>query len=97
MSEAVLMCGGPADGRWVVVEDSSKDWECVTMDRIQWAPNPIDTVIPEQVRTRYRIYKEEIFYEALWVGVPVGTPDDRRAIMRTVLQRDVAQHLGAYR
>jgi hypothetical protein len=96
MSKDVLMCGGPADGRWVVVDNPSRDWTCVTPD---WTGS-VDPAVPVADGTtthRYVIYREVIFGQILWVGVLYQEVDHRRPMMRTVLQRDVAQHLGAYR
>lgn len=97
MSNTILLCGGPGNGRWVVVQDPNKDYEILSQGRINWKPSVADTVIPQPVRTKYRIFREEIFGHGLWVGIPVDEPDHRRVIMQAVLQRDVAQYLGAFR
>ena len=81
----------------MTVEDTSKDWEVVTMPRIVWASSPADTEIPVPKRVRYRIMPLVILGYDLWVGVAVDELYDDRAIMKTVLNRDVAAHLGAYR
>lgn len=96
-SRTVLMCGGPADGRWVTVESPGRDWECSTLPRVQWTPEVIDTNVPEPHRTLYRIMPLAILGHQMWVGVALDDAYDDRAIMKAVLNRDVAAHLGAYR
>jgi hypothetical protein len=84
----VLMCGGPADGRWVAVQDASRDWECVTVDADGTTTH------------RYSIVPIMIVSRKMYVGVVVDAAylsNDDGAILRAVLQRDVAQYLGAYR
>lgn len=95
MSNTILLCGGPADGQWRVVQDPSKDFEIMTQGRINWQPDPAETEIPGVVKTTYRIFRETIFGMGLWVAVPRDEDRPRLVIMRTVLQRDVAQHLEA--
>ncbi len=96
MSKTVLMCGGPADGWWVVVDDPSRDWEVQSLPKIQWAGDP--TTVSEPRRYRYKIYSQPLLGETMWVGVALSEDiDPMRVIMRAILQRDVAQHLGAYR
>ena len=95
MSKIVLMCGGPADGRWVIVEDV-RDWYCIIPSRIL-VHDPLDPVSTMPERVRYRIQPTMILGHELWVGVAVDEAYDDRAIMKAILQRDVAERLGAYR
>lgn len=98
MSKTVLMCSGPADGRWVTVEDHVHAWE-IAVPVWTGSLRPEDPLASGFTSHRYQIYREDLFGGTLWVGVPVDElyDGDRRVIMRAVLQRDVAQHLGAYR
>lgn len=98
-ARTVLMCGGPADGRWVVVEHGARDWDAVRMPRGQerWIPGPIDPQGPMPERVRYRIQPIMILGHELWIGVAIDEAYDDRAVIRAILQRDVAAHLGAYR
>lgn len=99
MTKTVLMCGGPADGRWVAVEDHTRDWECVTAD---WtgSDDPSVPVADGFTTHRYNIVPIQVLSRKLWVGVIVDAAylaNDDRAILKAVLQRDVADHLGAFR
>jgi hypothetical protein len=100
MSKGVLMCGGPANGRWVTVEDQTQTWEISVPD---WTEST-DPTVPLAAtfhREKYNIVPVVILSRRMWVGVFV---DDRylagggdEVILKAVLQRDVAEHLGAYR
>lgn len=101
-SKTVLLCGGPADGRWVTVPNDQRSWNVATLPsapRVAVVPEP-DLSIPVPVVTTYRIFEENFVGRTLWVGVPTEAlhgMDWTVVVMKTVLQRDVAQHLGAYR
>jgi hypothetical protein len=97
-SKTVLLCGGPADGRWVVVPGDSREWNVVEIDH----PGPVRVAdpleIPDPVLHTYRLYQEHLFTGTLWIGIRVTDARDyANVVMKAVLQRDVAAHLGAYR
>ena len=96
-SRTVLMCGGPADGRWVAVEGDTRDWNCLVSKPVRWTPGLEDTDIPLPKQVCYRIMPLSILGHDMWVGVAVDEAYDDRSIMKAVLNRDVAAHLGAYR
>lgn len=95
----VLMCGGPADGRWVDVQPVTREWECVTAN---WTGST-DPAVPAAdsfTTHRYSIVPIVIVSRKMYVGCYVDRAymaNDDSVILRTVLQRDVAEHLGAYR
>jgi hypothetical protein len=93
------MCGGPADGRWVVVQDGTRDWECLTAN---WtgSTDPAVPAADSMTSHRYSIVPVHLMGRKMYAGVIVDAAylsNDDSAILRTLLQRDVAQHLGAYR
>lgn len=97
----ILMCGGPADGRWVAVEPLA-----TYQDVIKPGHPPVQVVSTEQAlsqvqadleRVRYHIVPVKILTHDLWVGVCEDEAYDDRAVLRAILQRDVADRLGAYR
>ena len=94
MDRQVLLCGGPADGRWTVVPDHQVIVEVLKSAEIWWTPDPD---VPDITKVRYWIDSCMILGHTLWVGVPDDEPVGWPVVMRTVLQRDVARHLGAYR
>jgi hypothetical protein len=51
----------------------------------------------ELTRVRYRITSVPVAGHELWIGVCEAEAYDDRAVLRAILQRDVAQYLGAYR
>lgn len=94
-SKTVLMCGGPADGRWVVVEGRTETQRVMTLPRLDFsAPPEAETAL---TYVDYRIMPLSLLGHQMWIGVAVDEAYDDRAIMKAVLQRDVAAHLGAYR
>lgn len=99
MSKTVIMCGGPADGRWVVVPGGDRDWYAIKPFRIDLGSihDPVEPLGPVPERVRYNIRPIMILGHELWIGVAVDEAYDDRAVMRAIIQRDVAAHLGAYR
>lgn len=96
-ARTVLMCGGPADGRWVVVEHGARRWEVITpSEPVRLNQGPSDSVTTAN-RVQYYLRPIMILGHELWVGVAVDEAYDDRAVIRAILQRDVAAHLGAYR
>ena len=94
----VLMCGGPADGRWVTFEPDVRDWYVYETSHMRVTVGvPVDPEGPLPRKIRYRIQPCMILGHELWVGVAVDEAYDDLAVMKAILQRDVAQHLGAYR
>lgn len=91
MSKKILMCGGPAHGCWRVVEDGV--WDI----RILAPASPL-TADPEYAgqEVAYRVQVIPLFGHDLWLGIAIDEAYDNRSVMRAVLQRDVAQALGAY-
>lgn len=97
-TNAVLLCGGPADGQWRVIEGNTL--EIFVQEPVRWATSVLDTVIPEPRRIEYRVVPVQVLSRRLLVGVVVDAAylaGDDSAILKAVLQRDVAQHLGASR
>lgn len=100
------MCGGPADGRWVAVPPGATYQDVMKPGR-----PPVRVVSQEQAldegilgdvmadleRVRYRIVPVKVVGHELWIGVCEDEAYDDRAVLRAILQRDVADRLGAYR
>lgn len=96
MSKAkmVLMVGGPADGRWmvadgpmvIVAEPASLDWSATIVDIKQ---------------IQYRVMPVSMFGFGLNIAVAErefsSSQEQNKAILRALLQRDVAEAMGATR
>lgn len=91
------MCGGPAHGTWRVLEPWEKTVDVLAPVQIRWTPEPVDPNSPALKRITYRIMPLVILGHELFVGVATDEAYDDCAILKAVLQRDVAQHLGVYR
>jgi hypothetical protein len=103
-TRTVLMCGGPADGRWVTVPPG-----VTYQDVLKPGHPPVRMISQEEAldrgldiqetlaRVRYRIMPVPLMGHELWVGVCEDEAYDDRAVLRAIFQRDVAAHLGAYR
>jgi hypothetical protein len=91
-AKTVLMVGGPADGRWmvadgpmvIVVEPMSLDWSTTTVDIKQ---------------VQYFVMPIAMFGFSLNVAVAErdfsSSQEQNKAILRALLQRDVAEAMGA--
>lgn len=98
MSRTVLMCGGPADGTWMVQPEGAREIRVVVRKPVRVVPQEeilAEGPLPEMVL--YRVMPCMILGHELWVAVAVEEAYDDRAVMRAVLQRDVATQLGAFR
>lgn len=95
----ILMCGGPADGRWIAVPPGQH-----TVDVAKPVPvravsrkDIMADVVADLERVRYHVVPVQVVGHELWVGVCEDGAYDDRDVLRALLQRDVAAHLGAYR
>lgn len=97
-ARTVLMCGGPADGTWMVQPHMEREIRVIVRKPVRVvSPEELaaESILPEMVL--YRVMPVAILGHDLWVAVAVEQAYDDRAVLRAILQRDVAQHLGAYR
>lgn len=93
MSKTILMCGGPAHGCWRVVEDGVWDIRVLVPAKLSFRDTDPEYAGQE---VTYRVQVIPLFGHDLWLGIAVDEAYDNRSVMRAVLQRDVAQALGAY-
>ncbi len=94
----VLMCGGPADGTWMVQPFQEREIRVIVRKPVRVVSQEealAEGVLPEMVL--YRVMPCMILGHELWVAVAVEEAYDDRVIMKAVLNRDVATQLGAYR
>lgn len=98
----VLLCGEFMDGQWVDVRADTYTFRAAkpqTLDLNQWieSSDVLDVPMPEVVEYRLEPLPIRIRTAGgeLWVGVAGYGPQADEAIMRAILQRDVAlQILG---
>lgn len=98
--KTVLMIGGPADGRWMVVD--GYDIIVAESPEIDWAAlsaDPFPTYDLRQIR--YHVERCHLFNSVFDVAVAQAefrsSGDRDKAIIRALFQRDVATAMGAYR
>jgi len=86
----VLMVGGPADGRWQMVQARTVE----VTDLVGVA----ETSIPEPRRYLYHVDRMAMFGFHLDVAVCerefMGSTARNKAVLRALLQRDVAREMG---
>lgn len=95
-SKRVLMCGGPANGTWRVVEHWEREIHVVVPPGPIRATEELEPSTPELPRAIYRIMPMNVLGHQMYVAVAIEEHYDDRAILRNLLQRDVAQHLGVW-
>lgn len=87
----VICCGGPADGTWRV--EQAREFRVLAPAKIDFRNTDPEYAGQEVI---YRVTPCMILGHELWVAVAVDEVYDNRAVLRAILQRDVAKHLGAY-
>lgn len=97
----VLMIGGPVDGKWIDVPKSEHsimipDPESMKFDLLSFEKDEP----PRQIKQiRYYVMPVELFL-GLTVSVgmldTVGSRESQEAILKAILQRDVATELGLF-
>lgn len=90
-SYKVLCVGGPLDGRWKTVVGRTFLADQRTRSAVADSPAEDD----QSQRCRYDVEAVGLFGHALHVAVCDSTPPHEKylAVMRALLQRDVALHL----
>jgi hypothetical protein len=91
-SREVLCCGGPLVGTWRV-EQAHEFHVPVTPRIVDWKNIDPEGILKTVI---YRLVPCMILGHELWVAVAVDEAYDDRAVLRAILQRDVATYLGAY-
>jgi hypothetical protein len=93
----VLCVGGPADGQWKVVED--RTFEVAELPKIEFTTAMTDAMIEPFIRHRYYVDQIAMLDFRLWIAVCErqfkGSTERNKAVLRAILQRDVANHLEA--
>jgi hypothetical protein len=91
-----LMVGGPADGQWRTVEAPTV--EVTELPRIEWKANVAETTTLEPKRHLYHVDRLAMFGFGVWVAVCerefMGSTERNKAVLRALLQRDVAREMG---
>lgn len=91
MSNKALMCGGPADGKWLPFAERS--YMVYVAEPIKLAISDIDS--PPKMLDRYRYailpFECRVMYSTrqIWIGVDDSKIHWEDTVFRTVLQRDV--------
>jgi hypothetical protein len=92
----VLCVGGPLAGQWKVVNE--RTFEAAEPPKLTFSTEDTDTAIEPFVRHRYHVENFVMFGFATWVAVCerqfMGSTERNKAIMRALLQRDVAAQMG---
>lgn len=91
-----LCVGGPADGQWKTVED--RTFEMAEMPKVNFSAIDTDTIIEPFIQHRYHLERVAMFGFDLWVAVCerqfMGSTERNKAVLRALLQRDVAALMG---
>lgn len=92
-----LMVGGPANGRWRMVDRATV--EVTDLPRIEWKANVAETAsILEPKRYLYHVDRIVMFGFPVDVAVCkrefMGSTERNKAVLRALLQRDVAAQMG---
>lgn len=98
MSAYTVLCvGGPADGTWKT--SLGRIFEVAGPPKVEFTAAMTDAMIEPFIRYRYDVEALALFGHKLYVAVCHGqferSRERERAIMRAVLQRDVAAQLEA--
>jgi hypothetical protein len=93
----VLCVGGPLGGQWKLVYE--RTFEAAEPPKIAFTTAMTDAVNEPFKRYRYDVEAIALFGSKMYVAVCHGefihSAEREKAIMRAVLQRDVANHLEA--
>jgi hypothetical protein len=93
----VLCVGGPGDGRWQTVNQRS--FEMAEPTPITYAETAATAAGESFTRHRYYVEAIALFGSSLHVAVCagefIGSREREKAILRAILQRDVAAQMGA--
>ncbi|MBA2951457.1 hypothetical protein [Streptomyces himalayensis] len=97
MSTYTALCvGGPKDGQWLTVD--RRTFEVAELPKIEFTTAMTDAVIEPFVRHVYHVDNFVAFGFGVWIAVCerqfTGSTERNRAILRAILQRDVAAQMG---
>ena len=95
----MLMIGGPKDGTWcATTQDRIEVEEWPRLDLKDWVAASQGIEVPMPVRHQYYVAPVEMFGFRLDVAVCEGqfksTAERNKAVLRAMLQRDVAARMG---
>lgn len=98
MSTYTVLCvGGPLDGQWRTVRD--RIFEAAEPPNFTFSTANTDAIIEPFIRHEYRVENLAMLGFASWVAVCErqyrSSAERDRAVLRAVLQRDVAAQMGA--
>jgi hypothetical protein len=89
----VLFCGGHADGRWRDLPHDLKEFSVHAPVAFNWdSKTKVET---EQ--QRYRIWDIQLLGWPMRVALPEGENNESSVALRTLLQRDVYDHITTAR
>jgi hypothetical protein len=95
----VLMIGGPVDGKWMMAEGPYI--MVAEPSPLVWTDGPGDLSMPEFVQRRYYVETFAMLGFQLPVAICerefIGGAERDRAVLRALLQRDVAAAMGVLR
>jgi len=95
-AHTALCVGGPADGQWKVVED--RIFEVAETPKFTFSTDDTDSVIEPFTRHRYRVDVFSMLGFNVYVAVCerqfMDSAEQNRAVLRALLQRDVAAQMG---
>lgn len=93
----VLCVGGPLDGHWRAVED--RTFEAAEPPKIAFTADMSAAVDVPFTKYRYFVDQIAMMDFRLWVAVCEGefrgSTERNKAVLRAILQRDVAAKMGA--
>jgi hypothetical protein len=97
MSTYTALCvGGPLDGQWRTVED--RTFEVAELPKLTFSTENTDAVIEPFARHRYHVDSIAMFGFHTYVAVCekqfMGSSERNKAVLRALLQRDVAAQMG---
>lgn len=97
MSKYTALCvGGPANDQWKTVED--RTFLVAEMPKFTFSTENTDAVIEPLIQHMYHVDRMAMFGFGVWVAVCekqfMGTTERNKAILRALLQRDVAAQMG---
>lgn len=88
----VLCCGGTADGQWRELTSDVRDFRIPKHVKFDWMSN--QKVEVDDSYDEYRVVDIQILGFGMKVAMLRGTPDEGLAVLKSLVQRDVFEHLS---
>lgn len=87
----ILCCGGSLDGEWREVGTGVREFRALKPQKFNWGQD--DKVETEIEYEEYRIVPINILGFGMHVAMLWGMPDEGKAVLRALVQRDVFEQL----